>query len=747
MFLRYSQIATTLLIGGLLLQSCAGKLSFESSAHSKTRPLSTILSDESNSPAQLSATLRDFLSSDGLGEQQKAEACYVLARIQQQTTSFDGKSQDPKTNGSDQLTDTIRLFDEASQLPSLAERSAVHIAEIATTIGDEERAKAALEFLKRKATGVEKARYQYQIGQSEMRTQELDKAQALFIDLKKQHPDTEFAKAANYYLASIELTGAQNAPEAAQRAAAFLRQYIHSAPDGRFASDAIARLNELVKNGSAQLTAADHDAYGSVYFASGRYAEALAEWAQAKPGVHAIKQAICYARTGKSALAQHTLIQAIAAQPDVSYEATAALISGPLSRADTKSFWHDILMAHPAKDDDPLWNIAIRSNPPEAIPLYKRILVKYPTSEYSPECVWWIFWDLAKQYRSDPAKAKAALSWAKEGLAKYPTSKAAARLGFWSGKLHEQLKQPEEARIAYQFSATHFPSYYYGHRARARLKKLTTAAPKTVADPVADADNDPGWSTKPARLPPNLKWHWPSPHEVITFEHMAKRYGTTVTELVKLHQYDEAVSLLPEGSGPEFKASLLAAGNKPLQAINAANRELTGNPKLDDRWEMAYPLEYADWISSEAKANSVDPLLVHALIREESRYNPDALSRVKALGLMQLMPGTAYGVAKRLSVPLSGTQEVLKPDINIKLGTNYLAYTLRRFDGNALLAIASYNGGPNAVQSWFQQHRLAGNSDFDIFVENIPFRETRDYVRKVFGSYWTYEQLYGGKNI
>jgi soluble lytic murein transglycosylase len=207
------------------------------------------------------------------------------------------------------------------------------------------------------------------------------------------------------------------------------------------------------------------------------------------------------------------------------------------------------------------------------------------------------------------------------------------------------------------------------------------------------------------------------------------------------------VSLLPDGTGPEFKASLLAAQSKPMQAINAANRELTGNPKFNDRWGMAYPLEYADWISAEAKTNGVDPLLVHALIREESRYNPDALSRVKALGLMQLMPGTAYGVAKRLSVPLSGTQEVLKPDLNIKLGTNYLAYTLRRFDNNALLAIASYNGGPNAVQSWFQQHKLAGNSDFDTFVENIPYRETRDYVRKVFGSYWTYEQIYGGKNI
>lgn len=753
MFLRYSQIAATLLISSLMLQSCTGKFSFENSAQSKTRSLSTILTDDSGSSAQLTASLRDYLSAEGLTEHQKAEASYVLARLQQQTTPFDSKSADPKSNGSERLTDTIRLFDDASQLPALAERSAVHIVEIATTIGDEERARAALEYLKRKTTGVDRARYQYQIGQSEMRTQELEKAQALFIDLKKQHPETEFAKAANYYLAQIELSQAQaqsqtqpqtqTSPEAAQRAAVLLRQYIHSAPDGRFANDAIAKLNDLVKTGVTQLTEADHDAYGLVYFANGRYADALSQWSHAKPGIHAIKQAICYARTGKSAMAQQILLQAIRAQPSTSYEATAALISGPLSRADTKTFWHDILMAHPARDDDPLWNIAIRSEPAEAIPLYKRILTKYPTSEYSPECIWWIFWDSAKQSKSDPSKATAALQWAKEGLTKYPTSKAAARLGFWSGKLYEQLHQTEAAKLSYEFSATHFPSYYYGHRAKARLRRLASNAPNPVADPA----NDPGWSTKPARVPPNLKWHWPSPSEIISYEHMEKRYGATVTELVKLHQYEEAVGLLPENTGPEFKASLLAAGSKPLQAINAANRDLTGNPKLNERWGMAYPLEYSESISSESKVNGVDPLLVHALIREESRYNPDALSRVKALGLMQLMPGTAYGVAKRLSVPLSGTQEVLKPEVNIKLGTNYLAYTLHRFDNNALLAIASYNGGPNAVQSWFQQHKLAGNSDFDIFVENIPFRETRDYVRKVFGSYWTYEQLYGGKTI
>ncbi len=148
-------------------------------------------------------------------------------------------------------------------------------------------------------------------------------------------------------------------------------------------------------------------------------------------------------------------------------------------------------------------------------------------------------------------------------------------------------------------------------------------------------------------------------------------------------------------------------------------------------------------IASEAKAKNIDPLLVHALVREESRYNHMAISRSHALGLMQLLPGTAYGVAKRLGLPLSSEGDIHMPQNNIKLGTDYLSYVIGRFDGNALCGVASYNGGPNAVKSLFNKFRDSGQTDFDVFVEDIPMTETREYVRKVFGSFWNYEAIYG----
>jgi soluble lytic murein transglycosylase len=316
-------------------------------------------------------------------------------------------------------------------------------------------------------------------------------------------------------------------------------------------------------------------------------------------------------------------------------------------------------------------------------------------------------------------------------MTKYPTTKAASKLAFWAGKMNEALHRPEQARQDYEFAAKNFPSYYYGLRAGTRLSMLKSATKAT----------DRAWTTKPDRQI-KADWQWPDYEQVAPEENMLKKYGKPFAQLLSLQQLDEAAEELPSDAEPTYKAALRAAAADYAGAIRAAGKNLQGNPTADDRWQMCYPRMYAADIMEGARANHLDPLLIHALIREESRYNPMALSRSKAIGLTQLMPGTAAGVAKRLGVPLGGTADIYKPEINIKLGSNYLHSVLERANNNALLAVASYNGGPNAVQSWLREHGAAGYPDFDYFVENIPFRETRDYVRKVFGTYWTYERVY-----
>ena len=121
--------------------------------------------------------------------------------------------------------------------------------------------------------------------------------------------------------------------------------------------------------------------------------------------------------------------------------------------------------------------------------------------------------------------------------------------------------------------------------------------------------------------------------------------------------------------------------------------------------------------------------------------------RSKAMGLMQLLLGTAQGVAKHNGIALSSNNQVFEPPTNIALGTAYLNYVLKRHNGNAMLAVASYNGGPNAAAKWMREFQVAGGGDQEYLVENIPFQETRDYVRKVFANYWTYENLYLKKQV
>ena len=153
-------------------------------------------------------------------------------------------------------------------------------------------------------------------------------------------------------------------------------------------------------------------------------------------------------------------------------------------------------------------------------------------------------------------------------------------------------------------------------------------------------------------------------------------------------------------------------------------------------------MAFGNIVEREARKRAVDPLLIHGLIRQESRYDDKAVSRSNAMGLMQLLKGTAYGVAKHNGITLNAASDIFKPDTNIQLGTAYIAYVLKRAEGNAMYAVASYNGGPNAVAKWIKQHQAVGNNDLDAYVEDIPYDETRDYVRKVFAHYWNYEHLY-----
>lgn len=157
-----------------------------------------------------------------------------------------------------------------------------------------------------------------------------------------------------------------------------------------------------------------------------------------------------------------------------------------------------------------------------------------------------------------------------------------------------------------------------------------------------------------------------------------------------------------------------------------------------DDLEVRFPMPYRTSFVNAARQHNLHPSWVVAITRQESAFMNDARSGVGAMGLMQLMPATAKETARRYNIALGNVQNAYLPETNIKLGSAYLHQVLNQFKGNRVLASAAYNAGPGRVRQWL---RGAEKLSFDVWVENIPFDETRQYVQNVL----TYSVIYGDK--
>ncbi len=157
-----------------------------------------------------------------------------------------------------------------------------------------------------------------------------------------------------------------------------------------------------------------------------------------------------------------------------------------------------------------------------------------------------------------------------------------------------------------------------------------------------------------------------------------------------------------------------------------------------DDLDVRFPMAHRDSLTREAKKRGLHSSWVFAVTRQESAFMADARSPVGAMGLMQLMPATAKETAKRFGIPLSSPQLAFEPEVNIQLGAAYLSQIYGQFKGNRVLASAAYNAGPGRVRQWL---RGANHLAYDVWIENIPFDETRQYVQNVL----SYAVIYGQK--
>ncbi len=157
---------------------------------------------------------------------------------------------------------------------------------------------------------------------------------------------------------------------------------------------------------------------------------------------------------------------------------------------------------------------------------------------------------------------------------------------------------------------------------------------------------------------------------------------------------------------------------------------------------LVYPFPYRAAIERESRRHDLDPFLVAGLIRQESGFLPTARSPAGALGLMQIMPATGTGLARELGVGNFRTGRLVEPELNVRMGTRYLATMLERYGGRTTDALVAYNAGPTRMNRWrsFPEH-----GDPELFAERIPFTETRDYVRIVQTNTAIYRALYDGR--
>lgn len=187
----------------------------------------------------------------------------------------------------------------------------------------------------------------------------------------------------------------------------------------------------------------------------------------------------------------------------------------------------------------------------------------------------------------------------------------------------------------------------------------------------------------------------------------------------------------------------LHAAAKLADNLSIPNWAITAlsDAKQKDDLSLRFPKHYSDHIFNEAKKNQLDPAWVFAVTRQESAFKPYVKSYAGALGLMQLMPQTGFEVAKTINLRLKTHNDILDINNNVKLGSKYLQLMLNRYK-NLVVATAAYNAGPSRVYKWLPDHDIAA----DVWVETIPFKDTREYVQNVMTHTVIYQKLLGSNH-
>ena len=532
------------------------------------------------------------------------------------------------------------------------------------------------------------------------------RAKKHFKKIIKKFPESDYAIASEYYLGLLELSNPpkneKRLEKSKERACIHFKNYIEKSPDGRFAIksiDEIRALEPKLNNYNNLLIAKSYYANGEFekakeYLNKTTLAESWSDFAKNEYKLGNKEKANYYTELGLKKHAFNTDPKDIYEVID-NYVATFPLRKDgitKLTNLGVKSTGADYITYL-------YCNEVVASNVQEAC--FRTLYEKYPNGQFSADALYNLFITKYLQKKYYDAQRLGFLH-----LKKFPNVKSSPAVTYFMGKIAFKLKHYDSANNYYKKVLAAYPDTYYAYRANYNLFKEDGVLP------FGELNEKP-----------------------VVFPYKKSLDKNLVVKLAYLKDYDLVEELCKKD---KFIQSWVAyeKGNYTISAVLARNamEELDVKPSFDDlRWRLVYPMHYYE-IVDKVKGNN-NPIILESIIKEESHFNPQAKSAVGAVGLMQLMPATYSEVVKKHNLPLDLNAETT----NITAGSLYYEGLKKVLGNKDLYAITAYNGGIGSVTNWFSKLIY---SDTDEFVEQIPYPETQNYVKKVLRTYWVYGNVY-----
>jgi soluble lytic murein transglycosylase len=368
----------------------------------------------------------------------------------------------------------------------------------------------------------------------------------------------------------------------------------------------------------------------------------------------------------------------------------------------------------------------------QALDAYRELQQRFPHGTRASYAHWKAAWLTLRQGRNDEAKKEF-----EEQIALYPGGNETSAALYWRARLAEEDNQPAMARAYYQKLSDRYRNYYYAELGRQRLSKLPAGTDAPGEYPLLDRVPPLDHAEKVTLAEP--------PSEDL---HLQKAELLGNGGLVDLAVRELQAAAAADGGnwGLSETAQLYTETGHFDRAIQVMKHSVPSYFAVDipmlprEYWEALFPRPYWTDLKKFSVTNGLDPYLVASLIRQESEFNPVAVSRANAVGLMQLLPRTGKLVAHQVKLNRYNPSQLYTPTVNLQLGTRYFRGMVDQFGGSFEYALAAYNAGSERVVEWLGQGKYR---DAPEFVESIPFTETREYVQAILRNASVYRQLYG----